>query len=49
MTINPMLIIKIIAYILKIISEGATRAEAVNMASSKFGISESDIWGIGGF
>ena len=42
--------LKIIAYILWIIATGGkSKAEAVSMAASKFGVSESAIWSHGGF
>lgn len=34
----------IIAFILRLRSEGTDQSEAVNRASSKYGVSESDIW-----
>ena len=40
---------KILAYILWLILTGKAKAEAVSMAASKFGVSESAIWSHGGF
>ncbi|MCR1822073.1 hypothetical protein [Terrisporobacter muris] len=34
----------IIAFILRLIAEGIDPSEAVNRASSKYGVSASDIW-----
>jgi hypothetical protein len=41
--------LEIIAWILKKIAEGMPRSEAVSLASSRFGVSTSDIWKKGGF
>ena len=41
---------KVIAYIIwLLLTGGKSKSEAVSMAASKFGVSESDIWSHGGF
>lgn len=47
--LNPVLWLKVIAYIIQLILEGMSKSVAVSMASAKFGISESKIWKHGGF
>lgn len=46
---NPIIILKIIAYILLLMSQGNTRENAVSSASAKFNVSKEDIWKLGGF
>lgn len=45
---NPMFWLKIIKFIIELILEGTSVNNAVSMASTKFGVSESDIWKYGG-
>lgn len=41
--------LRIISEVLKLISEGLSKGEAVSATALKFGVSEDDIWKYGGF